>query len=629
VGRAQRPRDAPADAAGAGPARDGRATLWLGVALVALAMAARLAWVLAVPTVPTSDFAMYRESANHLSELGWLDHGFIYMPGYVGLLAWVQSAGGDLLAQKLLGVAFGGLGAAGLFALALGLFADRRVAAVATFLYALWPAGVAMSSVVGTDMPAAALVAAALGALATLGPRRPLAAALAFGALMGAAAWMRAVALPLSALSLGTWLAWRTRWPAALTRAGVAVATTLLVLLPWGVRHVRQSGHLYFTDDHGGLTAIVGANPNSEGTYTRALNRMFEQLTGRNVLDEPHHEIDRLAFALARDWARFEPAYTLGLATKRLERFFEPERRLLYWPAFRPGVLVGPKAAWFAARASAIGDAVDVFGQAVAALAVAGLSLAAARRRWLALTLVPFGLALTATYTLFFAEPRYRLPVELLAFPFVAFALVELAAFGAAVVAAVARRGPSELRARAPAVAVAVAAVAVAVFAWSALDDVGAGLRARHRWAATIWRTDGAARLAKWRPVDAAAPVSPVEGLADGVRLSTDGARPTKVLADLGDAPLPGGAYTLALGGTASAPVHISISASVDDADAHVLLDGDVGAGPPFALARAFAHPGGPLRLTATLASGDPGAVTINDLRIDRVPVTDPQHSGS
>jgi 4-amino-4-deoxy-L-arabinose transferase-like glycosyltransferase len=593
----------------------------MGVALVALATAARLAWVLAVPTVPTSDFAMYRESANHLSELGRLDHGFIYMPGYVGLLAWVQSAGGDLLAQKLVGVAFGGIGAAGLFALALGLFESRRVAALATFVYALWPAGVAMASVVGTDMPAAALVAAALGALATLGPRRPLAAALAFGALMGAAAWMRAVALPLSALSLGYWLARRARLPVALARTGVAVATTLLVLLPWGLRHVRESGHLYFTDDHGGLTAIVGANPNSEGTYTRALNRMFEQVTGRGVLAEPHHETDALAFALARDWTRFEPAFSLGLATKRLERFFEPERRLLYWSAFRPGVLVGDKAAWFAARESAIGDAVDAFGVGVAALAVAGLALAGLRRRWLPLTLVPFGLALTATYMLFFAEPRYRLPVELLAFPFVAFALAELAAFARAL----ARRAPSELRARAPALALATCAVAVVAFAWSALDGLGAGLRARHRWGATIWRQGGVARLAKWRPVETTAPVSPVEGLADGVRLSTDGARPTRILADLQIETLPNGSYALTLGGAASAPLHLSVA----DDDRRVLLDGDVEPGAPFALARAFAHAGGPLRLTTTLTSGAPASVTINDLRIDHVPLPDTQKPGS
>ena len=63
---------------------------------------------------------------------------------------------------------------------------------------------------------------------------------------MGLAAWVRAVALPLSALSLGYWLARRERAaPAAaalvlLTAAGLAAA--LVVLSPWAIRHLRQSG---------------------------------------------------------------------------------------------------------------------------------------------------------------------------------------------------------------------------------------------------------------------------------------------------------------------------------------------------------------------------------------------------
>ncbi len=69
---------------------------------------------------------MYRESANYLSEFGSLDPGFIYMPGFVALLAWMKDLGGDLLAQKLIGVAFGGIGAAGLFVLSYRLLDDDR-----------------------------------------------------------------------------------------------------------------------------------------------------------------------------------------------------------------------------------------------------------------------------------------------------------------------------------------------------------------------------------------------------------------------------------------------------------------------------------------------------------------------
>ena len=609
----------PEDGARAGPPWDATTSVTCA-ALVLLATALRLAWVLAVPTVPVSDFAMYRESANYLSEFGHLDHGFIYMPGFVALLAWIKDLGGDLLAQKIPGVVFGGLGAAGLFALALALFESRRVALVATLAYALWPAGVAMASVVGTDVPAAALLAVALGALATLGPRRPWRAAVVFGVVMGLAAWVRAVALPLTALSLGYWLARRTRWPAALALTGAAVGATLLVLLPWGLRQARASGHLSFTDDHGGITALIGANPNSEGTYTRALNQMFHDLTGRGVLDEPHHETDRAAYALAREWTRFEPAYALGLSAKRAERLFDDERYLLYWSIFRPGVLVGAPAAWFEARRATISAAADAFGAAVGLLALAGVALAAARRRFTALALVPFQLALAATYVIFFAEPRYRLPVELLAFPFAALTLVELGALAAAL----ARRAWREARGRALVIALAAACALGVTRAWPALLEAGAGLRARHRWAVGVWRVDHVARLAKWRAVDARGPSSLVDGGAGGVRLGVTARRPTTASVDV-DGPLDVGTYRLALDATASAPAHLRLAT----ASGAALAELDVGPGAPLAIVTAVVHAGGPLRLVATSTSSVAATVVLGDARLDREAVPEPAPPGS
>jgi hypothetical protein len=601
------------------------------VALIALATGLRVAWVLAVPTVPVSDFAMYRESANYLSEFGHLDHGFIYMPGFVALLAWIKDLGGDLLAQKMLGVVFGGLGAAGLFFSTLALFASRRVAVVATLAYALWPAGIAMSSVVGTDVPAAALLVCAIAVLATLGPRRPWLAAVLFGVVMGLAAWVRAVALPLTALSLGIWLARRTRWPAALALTAAAVASTLLLLSPWALRHARESGHAYFTDDHGGVTALIGANPNSEGTYTRALNQMFKDLTGHGVLDEPHHEVDQEAYALAKDWAGFEPAYALGLSVKRAERLFDAERYLLYWPVFRPGVLVGPRADWFAARREPLSAAVDVFGAVLAALAAAGVVLAAARRRWPALSLVPFQLALAATYVVFFAEPRYRLPIELLALPFAALALVELGAL----LAAIARRSWTAARAGGLRLAVAAAFVLAGALAWPALAAEGAALRARHRWAADVWRVGGLAQLAKWRAVDARGPSSLVEGGPGGVRLRAEAGRATTAAIELGG-PAPGaGAWVLAFDVTASSMPLVTASASatarlrVTTAAGALLADVAVPPGAPVHVVTAVAHGGGALRLVAALTSDVAASVIVSGARLDRDAAPIPATRGS
>jgi len=580
------------------------ARLW-GVALVVLATSVRLGWVLAVPTVPVSDFAMYRESANYLSEFGHLDRGFIYMPGFVALLAWVQSAGGDLLAQKLLGVGFGGLGAAGLFVVSHRLV-DTPTAVVATLAYALWPAGIGMSSVVGTDMPAAALLVSALALLVWLGSRRPLAGAVAFGVAMGLAAWMRAVALPLTALAGGIWLAERVGLRRAVAYTAVGVATTLVVLSPWAVRHLRASGQLYFTDDHGGITALIGANPNSEGTYTRALNQLFKDVTGKSVLDEPHRETDRAAYAMAREWMRFDPAYTLGLALEKADRLFDPEHRLMYWSVLRPGVLVGRPARVAADRRAAIVALADGFGFAVAALALAGIAVAVARRRWALLALLPFQFALTATYVVFFAEPRYRLPIEILAFPFGALALVETAR----VLAAVRRNRRAGLAAAARLLGPAVAVIVVWRLGWPAAIEAGRGLRMRHRWAVTVAAVDGGMRTLLWRRLATTANESPVAGAPAGVHVAVAPPDATRLGLVLGGGALPAGAYHLSLRLQAAAGGDAWVSVSgvgVDSAGVDVPASGAA------TLETHVAHRGGAFALYASLRGPQATSVWASD----------------
>src|SRR6185436_9694189 len=119
----------------------------MNVVLVAgVALALRVAWVLAVPTKPVGDFAMYLESAAHLVEHGALDPEFVYMPGYVAFAAAVRALGGGLLATKLAGAALAALGAGAAHEIAAGLW-DRRAALVAGLIWAVWPAGVAVASV--------------------------------------------------------------------------------------------------------------------------------------------------------------------------------------------------------------------------------------------------------------------------------------------------------------------------------------------------------------------------------------------------------------------------------------------------------------------------------------------------
>jgi hypothetical protein len=532
----------------------------IGLSLVVLATLVRLGWALVVPTIPVGDFATYRESGIYLAEFGRFDSGFVYMPALVWLLAAIQCLGGGVLAGKLLVATIGGLATGPLYFLVARLIdngwggepgqppqlarqagrgrtgAPAPVALVASLGYALWPAGIAMSSVIGTDIPTAAMMLLALALLALWGESRPRLAAASFGVAMGLAAYFRAVALPLTILSAGYWLLRRVGARAVITRTTIAVALTVALLWPWGVRNRRHAGEFFLTDTHGGITALMGNYPNTEGTYSRALRVLFQELTGRTFLMEPHRQTDRAAYALAKQWIAFDPLWTLGMIAVRTERLFAPEHGLLYWSIYRRGVLPPARAAWFNQHRSAIVGVTDGFYLLFIVGLAAGFCFVLVERRWIVLVPLPFALVLAGTYALFVAEPRYRLTSEVLLFPMAAFGVVRLAESGARAVqslieileirrkpaAAVRYRGhvdthdfgPSAVERRGL-LGTLVALLALAVVT-VIVTRGGAALRDRHRWAVAVWHVDGQPQLALWRRRTPGAGRSPVRGTATG-----------------------------------------------------------------------------------------------------------------
>ncbi|HEY4188538.1 MAG TPA: hypothetical protein VGP07_25940, partial [Polyangia bacterium] len=553
-------------------AREGRLRAGLLLALVATCL--RIAWALSVPTIPVGDFAMYRESANYLVEFRRFDSGFVYMPGLVLLLAALQTLGGEIVAAKLAGALFGGLAALPLYILTAHLMlplqplpaegerpptAGRRVRSLPAFaqlfttspvalattaLYALWPAGISLASVIGTDVPAGALLLLAFACLFGWGRTRPLLATVTFGAVTGLAAYFRAVALPLAALSAGYWLACRAGARALVLRTALAVAVTLLVLTPWAIRNFRASGELHFTDSHGGITALMGNYPNSEGTYARSLGIMFKQLTGRTFLSEPHSETDGIAYGIARTWITFEPGWTAGMIALRIERLFAQERGLLYWSLYRPGVLPRHTADWFGQNRPAVTGLVDGYYLFLALFVAAGLAFSLAERRWLMFLPVACAVALAATYALFVAEPRYRLTTEMLLFPVAGLGLVRLGASAGRLVMTAARR-PSATSfsvVERQGLLLTVAVVAALALTGTAVVEGGRALRDRHRWAATTWSVNGQAQQALWRGVGGG--VSAVRGTAGGAEVSLAAGQSEAdaevILPDLVGAPEPG-----------------------------------------------------------------------------------------
>jgi hypothetical protein len=449
--------------------------------LLALSALIRLVWVISVPTRPVVDFAMYVESAHHLLAFGSFDEGFAYMPGYVFILAALQ---GHVLGAKLVNaLLFAPMLGLGVWLTTRQLF-GRRVGLVALALYAVWPGGMAMTSVVGTDLPATSLICLAIGLLVTWSERRPTVAAVAFGLVMGLAAWIRAVALPLAALSALYFCARGAGWRATATRTALAIGTAVVVLLPWGVRNHQRHGEFFLTDSHGGLTALLGANPNSDGEFAFDLYRMFETVNGSPVLTGDHRSADRAAYRMALDWTWFEPRFALGLAIAKGERLFAREQQLLYWPIYRAGALPPAQRAWFDRHRRALYAIADVYWFSVVAAFVMGLAVLASRRRLVPLAAVlPAQVALAAIYVLFFAEARYRLPIEALAFPIAAFGLTCLP---------VAVTRPGERRAL---LSGGVLLLVIVV----GLPPLGDRLRDRYRWTARSCHIDGVPSVCKER----------------------------------------------------------------------------------------------------------------------------------
>lgn len=503
-----------------------------------LALGLRVAWILTVPSKPVGDFAMYWESATHLLEHGRFDDQFIYMPGYVLLTAGVQALGGGQVALKLVSAVLAALAAPLVYGLALRLW-NRRAAAVAGVLYALWPGGVAVSSVTGTDMPAAVMVTAGAFALAQVSPRAPYAGTWVGGALLGLAAWVRAVALPLAPLSAGLLWAGTRRVRVATIGAAFATVAALLVLTPWAVRNHQRYGQAFLTDSHGGLTALVGAYPNSDGQFTRALNRSFETVTGIPWLGAPHRKADEWAYQEAQRWTRFEPWYAIGLGLARADKLLSNERSLLYWPLYREGVLKPEKRAFFDRWRREIETITDVFWWCLLLSCLAAVPLALAQRNWPALGLVPLQLALTGVYVLYFSESRYHLSMAMLAFPAAGgawtFALDET------------QRIWLWLRKRQvkPSV-VAVVAIATTLLLtlalWRGGQSLGHRLLQNHRWAVHACHVEQQPQHCLWQRADAATNTpSPVRGVFDGVGLRLGNAQASAQL----NVPLRSGPHVL------------------------------------------------------------------------------------
>jgi hypothetical protein len=242
------------------------------------------------------------------------------------------------------------------------------------------------------------------------------------GLSLGIATLLRQSILPW-VLVLAAWLLW-VGWRSGRLRrivAPLAVAGLLLVLciLPFTVRNYLVYGRFLLLNSNAGYAMYAAQHP-MHGTSFREFDGppVPPDLLGRNEAEMDRELLRRgIGFVLA------EPGRYLLLSLSRVRDYFEfwptPDTTLLHnlgrtgsFGLFLPFMLYG---LWLALRRA---------------------GLRASWEAWASFSTTPLALALLfiAFYSLLhiltWAMPRYRLPVDAVALPFAALALVQIARFG-------------------------------------------------------------------------------------------------------------------------------------------------------------------------------------------------------
>jgi 4-amino-4-deoxy-L-arabinose transferase-like glycosyltransferase len=412
--------------------------------IVAVGVLLRLLVVLAVPTVPESDFLSYHSRAVNLLDTG--TYGVrpgvadaTWPPLYPLSLALVYGlAGRALLAAKLWNVALAGLFVAGMGLLGRSVWGER-VGLAAAAIAALYPRLLLLPVLLASENLFGVLLLGWFLAMArSWRSPRPVPHAVLGGVLLGLAALTRSAAYPLAPLWALAAGASGKRWRRAAAEGLLVLLVQHAVMVPWALRNQRALGGISFTTTAAGMSLFIGNNPNATGHWYDPVEdfRAVIRVHGRSQ----GFERDRLYRRLALEWMRDHPGDALTLYGRKLAAMHADERYavlLALGPESAPAgtPLPVPEAHPLRARYAGVAAAVDASYYLLVAAILAGLGLAlrdalrsGRRRQRAALVALAGGaVALTLLGALFFGNARFRWPAHDLLLPFAAIAAVSLA----------------------------------------------------------------------------------------------------------------------------------------------------------------------------------------------------------
>jgi Dolichyl-phosphate-mannose-protein mannosyltransferase len=379
------------------------------VLLFFLALAARLVTIAVVGfhTVGFGDARAYLGGAKSLSESGTYpartDALYFRPPGYSAFLAAVTLGHPDRIAvAKVANAVLGALSALVLAALSLRIFRDRLVAIATGAAASLHPSFLLVSSDIQSE-PLFILLLLGAGYLLLAAADRPSTNfAILAGALLGLATLTRATALTLAPFLAAPIVSRRYPMRVRTHLAAAGLVGFLFVLAPWTLRNAIAFGRFLPVSDMGG-SALYDGNSDwtrrfyelkSREEYDRWIEAygrdLHEQITALAQKDpaaaaRPSDYFGRLAVA---DWLA-HPGATLALAGRKTLDWLRPYPNPLFWPR------------WI----------VLSVGLLYAVLfALAGLGLALAPRRGVAVFSVAFLSVTMAVHVAIIVVWRYRVP---------------------------------------------------------------------------------------------------------------------------------------------------------------------------------------------------------------------------
>ena len=368
------------------------------MALVALALALRIVWAIAVPVRPVSDPAAYDVFARGLAAgegYGWkAGEPSAYWP--VGTAAAYGALyavfGVSAVPVVVLNILLGGAIVL-LTALVARRWFGERAALFAAAATALWPSLIAFTTVIASELPFITLLL--LGV--RLWERRGFVSAVAPGLVFAAAALVRPQALIVpGVLAVGDLLR-REPARATLLRAVVAGAVMTAAILPWSFRNQRELGSFVLISTNGGANFWMGNNPASRGAYMPLPSWTIG-------MDEVTR--DRELGRAAKAYIQAEPVAFAARTAKKLVALHDRETIGAAW---NPGL----RERFGAAAERAFKGLATVFWWAALGLSLAGAAVLLARdgvRAWAGHPAVALWACLALTHAAIVVQDRYHFP---------------------------------------------------------------------------------------------------------------------------------------------------------------------------------------------------------------------------